>query len=121
MRIVLPWPPTANTSKTISRRGRLVSTKKLRDYHRTVWFMVAAMRLKPLKPPYSETIYFHEPRLRGGDLSNSEKAINDALVKAGVLKDDRFIDEYKFVRCDRIPEGKCVIEITEIDCKWGRL
>ena len=111
MRIVLPWPPSANTSKNKTGGGRFHSTKELTAYHHRVVWLARSARLEFIEPPYRVTIWFRERRFRGGDLANFEKAPIDALVKAGVLKDDRFIDDYRFVRCPAIPEGLLGIEV----------
>jgi len=116
--LTMPWPPSANTSKfpVKGKRGvRMVSTKKLREYHLLVALLFAG-RIKTLKPPYYVKLDIYEPDRRHRDIANLEKAVVDSLVKAGVMEDDRMINKLTLERHpDKIAKpGKIVVTIKEM-------
>ena len=117
--LTLPWPPSANNSK-MPIRGRMVSTKKLREYHLLV-AMLFKGKVKPMDPPYHVTLDMYEPDRRRRDLSNFEKALVDSLVQWGLLQDDCWVDRYEFTRdrdTDLRPvvrkDGRVVVTVKEI-------
>lgn len=54
----------------------------------------------------SVRIDLHAPNKRKWDIDNRTKCVFDALVKAGVLKDDELIDDLRVVRGEVDPEKK---------------
>lgn len=86
----LPTPPTANNLfVNVQGVGRVVSKKY------TAWRKEAAQLLQTQRRP-AEPITYHValdlkiPQQKG-DISNRIKAPEDALVKAGILKDDSLV------------------------------
>lgn len=87
MKIVqLPYPPSANHLR-IPVRGRLISSKEYRDWQeQAVWLIKRAMT--PVEQyPITVWITLHTRNSRR-DIDNAVKPTLDALVKAGILKDD---------------------------------
>ena len=105
--LTLPWPPSANNSKTIAR-GRMISTEALRNYHTTAGWTIRVRRIKPLSPPYEVTLEFCPPDYRRRDIANLEKAVCDSMTKAGLITDDSKIDKLTLIRRPKI-KGGCVI------------
>lgn len=53
----------------------------------------AVQRAETIKTPVSVTYRLGAPDKRIRDIANSEKALSDALVSSGILKDDSLIHE----------------------------
>ena len=110
----LPWPPSANNSKTIAR-GRMISTKALRNYHTLAGWTIRERRIKPLLPPYEVTLEFCPPDLRKRDLDNATKAICDSLKNAGLITDDSKIDKLTLIRRPKIKGGRVIVTVRGND------
>lgn len=91
--LTVPYPPNANNLKAIFTpprgRARMITSKKGREYFKAV----AALMLQLGSPslgdaPVHMDIQVYRPDRRKRDLSNVRKALEDALVKAGVIADD---------------------------------
>ena len=84
----VPWPPSVN-SMWRSWQGRTILSKKGRE-----WYKDAEERLRlqhpalPLDHPVRVTLKLMPPTKRKYDIDNRAKPCLDALVKAGILKDD---------------------------------
>lgn len=87
--ITLPIPPSVNALYRSIGRGRNILSKEGRDWYAKAvpmiqqqscgWFVLGKAEL-------ALTIYY--PDRRRWDLSNRIKALEDAITKAGVWKDD---------------------------------
>lgn len=91
--ITIPYPPSVNSLRAIFTpkrgRARLITTAKGRAYYQRV----AELVLLAGSPSLGDAevhmdIQLYRPDNRQRDLSNTRKAVEDALVKAGVLDDD---------------------------------
>lgn len=113
----LPWPPTANSSKYQRRDGKgMASTTKLKKFHEAAFYELRHKRIKKMNPPYRVKIIFHAPNnVHRYDIANYEKAVNDSLVKAGVITDDCKIDELLLIRGDKCDPGFVWVRVTEIE------
>ena len=97
-RIKLPFPPSANTSK-MPRHGRLISTPELREY-KMICSMLLAGHEKMPPGRYGCCVEFQAADRRRRDIANFEKHAIDAVVKAGIIKDDCLIDDLRLIRLE---------------------
>ena len=111
---MLPWPPTANTSKTLAR-GRMISTNKLRDYHAEAVHAITRLHIPPMKPPYEVELEFQPPDKRRRDIANVEKAPVDSMTKAGLIEDDCKIDKMVLIRGPVYKDGRVIVTVKEME------
>ena len=104
----MPWPPSVNGYWT-SLRGRLVMSKKGRDYRFTVGAMVECD--EPIIGPVAVVICAQPPDRRRRDLDNILKSTLDAIVHVGVLGDDSQIDDLRIYRGSIVPGGNLKVEV----------
>jgi crossover junction endodeoxyribonuclease RusA len=117
MRVDLPIPPSANNLFVNARgRGRV----KSREY--TAWLAEAALALRGAEPVASPCSL--EITIRGGkgfrrcrDLDNTVKAIQDALVSAGVLAGDdvRHVQKLRATYIEGKSQASCTVEVQAIE------
>ena len=95
VRIIIPLPPvTKKNSQRImhsSKTGKpfIMPSQQYRDYEaEAAWYCKSAGVQSPIESPVEVTCLFYMPTRRKVDLTNLLEAIDDVLVKAGVLKDD---------------------------------
>ena len=99
IRLELPYPPTINHYYGRARNGRLYIKKRGREYRECVWMRVRAstnkidVSLLPLTGRLSVTLQIFPPDRRKRDIDNVQKALLDALEKAGVYKNDNQIKD----------------------------
>lgn len=93
--INIPLPPvTKKNSQRImhsSKTGKpfIMPSQQYRDYEaKAAWYCKKAGVQIPIEAPVEVTCLFYMPTRRKVDLTNLLEAIDDVLVKAGVLKDD---------------------------------
>lgn len=91
--VSLPLPPTlSGMTKNVPGRGR-PSSDAAKEFRRSALLLVQlAMRdqnVSTLTRPASVRMTIYPSSLRG-DAANREKAVTDALVAAGLLRDDSF-------------------------------
>lgn len=116
--LTLPWPPSENEYRRVRPvrgRGRIpVKTDRVREFHAAVARKVFLHRIKP---PTGRLIVLAEcypPDRRTRDLGNLDKALMDALEKAGAIAGDGDIDDQRFVRRERVRGGKVVVSVWEV-------
>lgn len=120
--IKLPWPPSVNRMwRTISKgrlAGRTLLSKEGRDYRKDVSENVLLQRIPrhTLSGKLSVRIYACPPDHRARDLDNLPKGVLDGLKLAGVIADDRFVDELHITREHVVAHGSITVVITEIVC-----
>lgn len=95
IKITIPMPPvTKKNSMRImhsSKTGKpfIMPSQQYRDYEaEAAWYCKSAGVQSPIESPVEVTCLFYMPTRRKVDLTNLLEAIDDVLVKAGVLKDD---------------------------------
>ena len=90
----LPWPPSTNHLYA-TFRGRRVKTKAARGYSEgcAVLLLAAGVPRLEVAEPVLLEIVAHQPDARRRDLSNLVKIAEDALVRHGLLADDRWVHE----------------------------
>lgn len=124
--------PAPQGSKTRTRYGMFESSKRVKPWRDLV--KAAAMRagddaalLGPLKPPYRVEMWFFiaKPRTTRakhpvaptvGDVDKLARAVNDAIVQAGLIEDDRHIVKLVAEKAWAVGEKPGVIvRVTEIE------
>jgi crossover junction endodeoxyribonuclease RusA len=111
--IYLPFPPTVNNYYVKTQKGVFISNKgrKFRD-------LTAEAVLEQLPDVYItdkcliEVVLF-PPDKRIRDLGNYDKALLDALTKAGLWEDDNLVDQQFFYRGERVAGGVTFLRITD--------
>lgn len=82
----LPWPPSTN--KIWRRMGRkTVLAPEARKYRANVQAAIG-LRPKKLVGPLMALITLYPPNAQRSDVDNRQKAIFDAIQKAGLIEDD---------------------------------
>ena len=102
----LPFPPSINSYRACVR-NRLITSKKGREYFREVAVIIRQLGLHKENIAQSVVIslVLHPKTLARYDVSNFLKAYEDALVKAGFLEDDHFIEYGSIKKGEKIKGG----------------
>ena len=83
----MPYPTSANALWR-SVKGRNIASAPYRKWMNEATWHIRSQRPREVVGGYILTITASRPDKRRRDLGNLEKATSDALVKAGVIKDD---------------------------------
>lgn len=110
----LPLPPTINSYYGQSGFRRYM-TEKGKKFKAEVAHQVSLFPIRYGDSRLSVTIYLHFRDERRADISNRIKALEDALVQAGLFNDDSQIDEEHIYRKEIIREGKTKVMIKVLD------
>ena len=94
MKLMLPWPPTANTHWR-NVNGRTLLSKKGREYRAEV--MIRCANKGRIEKRCRVDIEAFPPDKRKRDVDNILKPVLDALQSAGVLADDNLVRELRTV------------------------
>lgn len=96
-RLILPYPPVSKkNSQRILRRGNggafIAPSAKYVEYERDAVQYIRLMGIKPVEEPFPVNVkaVFYMPTARRCDLVNLLEALDDVLVKAGILPDDNY-------------------------------
>lgn len=96
-RFVIPFPPvTKKNSQRILKRGNggafIAPSAKYVEYERYAVQYIRLMGIKPVEEPFPVNVkaVFYMPTARRCDLVNLLEALDDVLVKAGILPDDNY-------------------------------
>lgn len=106
----LPLPPTINSYYQYRGFRRFVGPEG-KKFKADVAQIVGKVPTRFGNSRLSLTIHLHFRDKRRADISNRVKALEDALVQAGLFDDDSQIDEEHTYRSSIIKEGKTSIEI----------
>lgn len=104
--LTLPIPPSANALFKNVWRGRA------RTSAYDTWIATAGYGLRQAAPaplPGRYGLMLSLPRRMRGDISNRVKAVEDLLVKHGLIRDDRFSDWILIRRSDDVTEATCAV------------
>lgn len=110
----LPWPPSVNQWKT-PFRGRMILTKKGREYRQKVSEIMGEIGLSG--EMVSERLCVHmelnAPTARKYDADNFCKSVFDALTKCGFWEDDELIDKLVITKGDKCEKkvGKVTLKV----------
>jgi crossover junction endodeoxyribonuclease RusA len=116
LEVRLPWPPSVNHYWKAQGNRRFIS-KAARTWLDEAVLLLRASRVR-FEGPVKVSLYLSPPDRRKRDGDNLEKAIMDALVKAGVIRDDSLWHVPK--SCRELVEGckgYVVLVVEEIDDK----
>lgn len=104
----LPQPPSINGYRAVAR-GRLITSKRGRDYFKAVDEIMKGLNLnnEMIDKPVVISLVIHPRTLAKFDVSNYLKAYEDALVKCGFLEDDHWI-EYGSIKKGEKVKGGCL-------------
>ncbi len=117
MRLVLPFPPSANRYWRYNR-GRIHRSKEADVFADTChWLIRKAKQTEPLEGPVSlvATVYFPNKR---GDLDNRVKQTQDVL-EGMAYGDDRQVEHLEFTRAIDKANPRIEIELGEITIPQG--
>lgn len=111
----LPWPPSVNALRAVFG-GRIVTTKLGRQFYQDSAKYIQAQRVPDFGIARLRLLVTAYPPIssRKRDLGNIDKALQDALVKAGVFVDDEQIDEMIYIRAEQSGRGFVAVTIEEI-------
>lgn len=114
----LPFPPSSN-SLWRAVNGRNILSKKYRLWRDLAasLLMIQMREKEPIKGRYQMTVRLDRPDRRKRDLSNvGTKAIEDALVMAGIIEDDHLAQRIVVEWTDVI-DKEAQAEITVVGCE----
>ena len=112
--LILPLPPSIN-SYFATFQGRRIISKAGREFKKFTADYCLVNQIPKFGPSrLSMTIRIHPRDRRINDLSNRIKALEDALVQAGVMDDDCQIDFLQAQRGEIKRGGECVVMIKEM-------
>lgn len=122
MQFVIPLQPVTkkNSSRIVKgNKGwpRVLPSKQYQDYERDALKLLRG-RHEPIADPVQVTGIFYMKTRRTVDLTNLLEALDDVLVKAGILRDDNCAiivsHDGSRVRYDR-NNPRTEVEITRVD------
>jgi len=112
--LILPLPPSIN-SYFATFQGRRIISKEGRGFKKFIADYCMVTRVPKFgSSRLSLCMSVHPRDKRRNDLSNRIKALEDALVQAGIMDDDSQIDFLQVQRGDIKKGGECVVMIKEI-------
>jgi crossover junction endodeoxyribonuclease RusA len=115
IRLVLPLPPSVNRIYKRSKSGGVYMDKAVRDFREEVAAVAARAGFHPIEGRFRARVTLYPASNRKFDGDNREKALWDALEKAGVIDNDlNNFDCHRVVSEVRPPDGGCVVELEEI-------
>lgn len=102
IQVALPYPPSAN------RLWRAVKGRNIKSAEYRAWLLDAVRAARgatgqSITGPYCLVIVVDRPDRRRRDLGNIEKPISDALVAAGLVRDDSDCQRITLYWSDRVP------------------
>ena len=113
----LPWPPSVNGGYRGVFRGRILLSKKGREYKKNAIEHIESIGLKgeKLSGRLSVKIKLYPPDKRRRDIDNYTKAAFDALTDAEFWDDDEQVDRLTIEKCEKIKSGKVVVIVEELE------
>jgi crossover junction endodeoxyribonuclease RusA len=111
VKLVLPYPPSANVYWRIWR-GRPCVSAEARDYKRRVLLMGLTLKLRPLEGPVSLALTIYRPR-PAGDLSNRIKVLEDAL-QGVAFEDDDQVEVIHALRLDDAANPRAEVTVEQL-------
>lgn len=112
----LPYPPSANHYWR-TWRGRMLISRKGREYRERVLVTMRLAAVKPIAGPLAVHVELYPPDGRRRDADNALKAINDSLQHGGAFHDDSQIVWLLVEKAQVVPGGKVIVRIAERTCK----
>lgn len=121
--IELPMPPTSNTAFPSNRlTGRRFCSEEYKAWKLEAGWILTRAYVPPFRKPVRLGMVIHGGKgfTRGCDLTNRWKALEDLLVKHGILKDDNVqyvvghTDDY-VAPTEKGQQARCLLTIDEIE------
>lgn len=113
--IILRYPPSVNTYWRSIGRGRVIISRKGREYRLRVIEDVLAEGTPTLSGRLKVKIEAYMPDKRRRDLDNITKALLDALSHANMFEDDEQIDDLHLIRMGVEKPGRVEVTVEEIE------
>jgi crossover junction endodeoxyribonuclease RusA len=88
IRLHVPFPPPLSACFTNVRGVGRVATSRYKAWQTEALWEIKAQKPKPIDGEVSISVGLVAPDKRPRDAGNTDKAICDILVKAGLIKDD---------------------------------
>ena len=112
--LILPMPPTINSYYQYQGHRRFVGLagKKFKTEVAQI-VSQSAVRFGAVRLELSASFHFANKRKQ--DTGNRLKALEDALVQAGLMNDDSQIDIHHLYRGELIKGGKVYVTITALE------
>ena len=112
----LPWPPSVNHYWAARGNARYLSPRARAWREEASWRLREARNGKGrIHQEVALFVFAYPPDKRRRDLDNILKAVLDALVHGGVLKDDHQVAEIHLVRRRPEPGGRVELVLEVID------
>lgn len=115
MKLILPYPPSANVYWRLFQ-GKIRVSPEARAYKAQVGLLCASKRMRPLDGPVSLSLTVYRPR-RQGDLSNRIKVLEDALEGWCFHGDDQ-VELIHALRLDDPSDPR--VEVTVEGLPWNQ-
>lgn len=111
----LPWSPSVNGMRAVFR-NRMITTKKGRDYHKSVHKLMDELNLsgENMTDRLHVSMVLNPPTLRKYDIDNRCKAVFDALSQCAFWLDDEQIDSLSIKKGEKIKGGSIVIKVIKL-------
>lgn len=112
----LPWPPSVNGGYRGVFRGRILLSKKGREYKEKARNEIKSIGLEneKLSERLSVSIELFPPDKRRRDVDNYTKAAFDAITESGFWIDDEQVDVLTIKKCEKVKGGKLVVKVDKI-------
>lgn len=114
--LTLPYPPSVNHYWR-TWRGRMLISRKGREYRERVLVTLRLAGVKPISGPLAVHVELYPPDERKRDADNALKAINDSLQHGGAFHDDSQIVWLLVEKAQVVSGGKAIVRIAEKTCK----
>jgi len=111
--LYLNWPPTVNNYYSHTRNGVFISAKGRRYASAVADDIQEQLGNMHIEGSVLMEVKMYPPDRRKRDLDNHMKALQDAIVKAGLLEDDSLINQLFIYRGEVVKGGLIVVELSE--------
>ena len=115
-KFMLPWPPSVNGGYRGVFRGRILLSKKGREYKVSAKRVIDSFGLsnKGLEGRLSVKLTLEPPDKRRRDIDNYTKAVFDAITESGFWGDDEQVDRLVIEKAPKRKGGNVIVEVTVI-------